>query len=891
LEQVLELEGDARQARIDELCAGDAALLSEVRRLVDLEADDSGSGAAMRLDDTAFDKFLGLPKALGAGATHGGFRIERELGAGGMGHVYEAVQEHPRRQVALKVLRPELATEAYIARFQREQSILASLQHPGIAQIYEAGLWSDDSGQVWPFFAMEFVRGAQTIRQYAAQQPLTLKQKVELLRDVCEAVEEAHRRGVVHRDLKPDNLLIDEGGHVKVIDFGIARTAGSDATSSPNLTRTGEMVGTIRFMSPEQVHGAAVDARSDVYSLGVVIYETLCGRSPYGDVAEELTPLALAVTQTEPVRPGLIEPSLRDDLEWVLVRALEKAPSRRYETAGALGDDLTAYLEGRPVAAGPPTLTYRAWRLISRNKLPAALVLALIVGLTTAGVISATLYLDARDEELQKQFEAQNAATARRSLLASITNLQSRAAERTRVDKMLAQASRDAGEVFRDDPRGELLARVELARSMQCVGMIKAAEAEAVRCLAMLGERADPADDLVAELRFYLAQAAYNQGQAREALEIARDTVKEAAASGGSACLGAIRAKADLGNLLVITRADVRAGTQLLEQARSQLQRLEAPQHALLLRAEGHLAIAWTLTGRADEGLALIQSVIQRTAADGGDADPRAIMLRLDEAQALSALGRATDAADAAKASLDGVEAELPADHPLRLFTLAATSFFVARNGDYEGALDLLEPNLPLLIRVWGAEHPETLKAESVLAEALEWTGQPEKALQTHARLLDRARTALGADSAQLVPYLYGLGAALERAGRVADSLPPFEEVVELTTIAYGPAQPNVLRLQLKLASHYVELDRYVEAKAKLATLQQQSDQGAADMLGEIKMLEGRVLIKSGDFAGARKSLQQAKSWFSKREGPASTSAKAAAAALRACEAADKQRR
>ena len=884
LEQVLELDGPERETCIEALCGDDPALATEVRRLVALDEQERGSDAAAKLADISFSDFLGLPKALGQGDAYGGFHIEHELGAGGMGRVYLARQSQPNREVALKVMRPDLATDGYMARFRREQSILANLHHPGIAQIFEAGLWTDEGGDVWPFFAMEYVPGARTLTGYCDHVKLTRDEKVQLFHDVCDAVHEAHSRGVVHRDLKPGNVLVDEDGKAKVIDFGVARSADSDLDGPDALTRTGEMVGTVRFMSPEQVDGSAVDARSDVYSLGVVLYELLCGRSPYGEVAEEFAPLALAIARTDPVRPSLIEPGLRGDLEWVILRCLEKDAARRYADAGELRDDLAAFMQRRPVQAGPPSLTYRIRRFVSRNRLPVALAALFSLGLTIAGVISVQLFLEAREEQIQRELEARNAESARESLLSAITNLNPRRAERMRVDKMLEQASRDAGVVFKDDREGEITARASLIYSMVCIGMMDEAVAEAKKCLSLIGDDANASDIRVAQLRYYLAQGEYNQGRPREALELAQATLQEATKLGGPECPGAIHARAELGNLLVMTRADVPAGHELLTKARSSLLARKNPSDELLLRVEEKLAICWTLTDRAEEGLQLIQSVIERSAADGGAASPTVIMLRLKEASALASLGRMEDAAAAAQTSLTGIEAELPSDHPLRLFTLAATSFYIARAGDYERALQMLAPNMPLLTKIWGPEHPETLKAEDVMADALEWTGQPEESLRLRRKVLERAREAMGTDGVQLVPYLYRIAAALERAGRLPEAIAYYEEVLPLTQKAYGASHPHVLGLQLKVAVHYVDRSRLADAREILAQLQRQRDGGAAKMLGDVWMLEGRILIAEGRRDDAREPLRRALEWFTAKDGNASASATAAAAALKSCQ-------
>ena len=210
----------------------------------------------------------------------GQYRILAELGAGGMGVVYQAEQEHPRRIVALKVIRPGWASPELLQRFERESDALGRLQHPGIAQIYEAG--SADSGfGPQPYFAMEFVHG-QSLRAYVEEHQLNTRAWLQIMVKICEAVQHAHERGIVHRDLKPGNILVDEVGHPKILDFGVARITDSD-THVTRQTDLGQLVGTLAYMSPEQVLAdpLELDTRSDVYALGVILYELLAGRLPY----------------------------------------------------------------------------------------------------------------------------------------------------------------------------------------------------------------------------------------------------------------------------------------------------------------------------------------------------------------------------------------------------------------------------------------------------------------------------------------------------------------------------------------------------------------------------------------------------------------------------------
>ncbi|HKB39356.1 MAG TPA: serine/threonine-protein kinase, partial [Gemmataceae bacterium] len=280
-DEAAELPAGERRAFLDAACPDDPDLRAEVESLL---AFDAGAPAdvtveaflkspLLRLSESAAD-----PAAPAMPEWIGRYRILRLLGQGGMGAVYEAEQDCPRRPVALKVIRPGLVSPALLRRFGREAHILGCLQHPGIAQIYEAGVAED--GQ--PFFALELIRGV-ALDEYARLGSLTLPARLELLARVCDAVQHAHDRGVIHRDLKPGNVLVDETGQPRVLDFGVARATDADVLTEAGLTRTGHLVGTPGYMSPEQLTGdpAAVDHRADVYALGVILFELLARRLPY----------------------------------------------------------------------------------------------------------------------------------------------------------------------------------------------------------------------------------------------------------------------------------------------------------------------------------------------------------------------------------------------------------------------------------------------------------------------------------------------------------------------------------------------------------------------------------------------------------------------------------
>lgn len=407
------LHPDQLEAYLDEACGDDAALREEIVSLL----AHIGSNATVQTEplDSAKKAPVG---EYAAGEIIGSFTIRECVGTGGMGDVYLAEQISPvRRKVALKVIKPGVDTKAALARFQAERQALSMMDHPGIARVLEAG--ATDTGRPW--FAMEYIKGVD-LDTFCNQNRLNNRMRLQLFAQVCDAVQHAHQKGVIHRDLKPGNILVTRDEHdqplAKIIDFGIAKALTTPLTELTLHTSTGQVIGTMAYMSPEQVDGSVdVDTRMDVYSLGVILYELLTGRVPF-EQETSYEELKLCIREQDPPRPSTkltslkeeeairlakthrtdlvhLEKELRRELEWIPLKALRKEREERYSSPEALAADVRRYLAGEALEAGPLTRTYRVRKFLRRNRVPVITATGVALFLFVATTFSLILMNDA----------------------------------------------------------------------------------------------------------------------------------------------------------------------------------------------------------------------------------------------------------------------------------------------------------------------------------------------------------------------------------------------------------------------------------------------------------------------------------------------------------------
>ena len=816
------LGGSERARALEELRAQDAALCDEVESLL------KRSGAWDALDTPAVPSVSGLlrPAAPAMGTVAEGFpgyRLVGLIGEGGMGLVYEAEQLHPRRRVALKVLHPSLVTPGRLRRFEQESELLARLTHPGIAAIYEVGTYRA-GGSERPFFAMEYVDGSELL-EHAARQGLGMRERVALLAEVCDAVGHAHGRGIVHRDLKPSNIMVTADGRAKVLDFGVASTTDPDTMLATMRTESGAMIGTLAYMSPEQLAGDSgeIDVRSDVYSLGAVAYELLSGRRLCELSGTSFPQAVLALQRAQETSFGTVGRDLPGDIGTVVLKALAAEPGRRYADAAALAADLRRYLQNEPIVARPPTTAYVLSKLASRHRVlvwSSACVLLVFVGgfvATALGLIRATraeTALQASVTEARSQTAIAEAINEflNEDLLSAADPTRAESPDITMREVLERAAERIEGR-FPEQPEVEAAVRLTLAQAFERLGLAGAAEPHWRRAAVLqVSPSGEPTPDSVNAMAS-LATNLMNQGQYTDAIDVIRTNLEFFESGPEPDADEILRTK---GNLAV---AYLQMG-RLAEAAPLLAETLEGKRAAFgdrdpsTLTSINNLAGLYISLDRPAEAEPLYREAYEGRLEVLGEADPRTLTTMSALAWSLTDLGRYGEAESLLRGALAVMDQRLDEGHPIRLMAVNALGNTLYQTGRYEEAERQFAEAARLREQSLGLAHLDTLLTVSNLAETRLTLGRVDEAKVLYERMLAQDESSLPDGHWARGDARIGLGLCLEQLGRVEEAEPILIEGLRRVLRSIGASHPKFASAREKVGEFYDRLGRADAAAA-----------------------------------------------------------------------------
>lgn len=778
------------------------------------------------------------------GAEIGPYRLLRRVGVGGMGEVYEAEQTEPiRRRVALKVIKQGMDTRAVVARFDAERQALAMMDHPCIAKVFDAG--ATDQGR--PFFVMEFVEG-EPITRYCNRKRLGTDARLELFARVCEGVQHAHQKAVIHRDLKPSNILVaevDGQPQPKIIDFGVAKATTRRLTEMTMYTVQGQMLGTPEYMSPEQASGTEgdIDTRTDVYALGVVLYELLAGALPFE--SKELRrvgndAIRKIICEQDPPRPSTrfsslgdrttgvakahgcapkrLKSELRGDLDWITMKALEKDRERRYETANGLAADVRRHMRNEPVSAGPPTVGYRMTKFVRRHRPGVAIATVTLLALAAFAVTStlqANLIARERDRATA---EAAKAAAMIEFLAETLASADPWAGgdRDVTVVQALDAALLQIDTAFAGQPEVEASMRAALGQTYLGLGKLEPAAEQIERAVRMRIELNGPDDPDLADLRAVEAKLHQVSAEYDAAIESATDAVRifRLDGAGPNDLVNAYQlltrnliysqryAEAESVLVLSETLAPGLTGEQRILAAENFSQRAD-----LALERDGDAAAADSLSRRAYERAKAI------------DPDNAVLATYLNNAaQYHSQSGDYAGALADFDAALALYEKRFGTDHPEYATCLENRGGVYYRMGRVDDTFAALEQVRDIRLRNLGPSHIDVVRTGLNMGTVASLAGNYERALSIFEELKPVLIEARGHDHPDILVVLRNQGIALGHLERYDEALAAFAEALETSVRMFGDDHPQTARSRADYGVALGKVKRYEDAERNLVS-------------------------------------------------------------------------
>jgi serine/threonine protein kinase/Tfp pilus assembly protein PilF len=764
--------GDEREALLAERCARDPELRAEVDSL--LAAHATGGASLPPVPPPAPDA---LAAELGPGEALGPYRVVRRIAEGGMGAVFEAEQERPvRRRVALKVVRADLASRELVRRFEAECQVLARMDHSSIARVLEAGATADGR----PWVALELVDGPP-IDRYCDARRLPVPDRVALVAAVCRAVHSAHQKGVIHRDLKAANILIaDEHGRPvpKVIDFGIARPVDPADPDGRGVTRLGQLVGTPEAMSPEQAAMSGdLDTRTDVYSLGALLYLLATGVAPFDAEAVPLGELLRRIREEEPpppsarvgddepgrrratlrgVAPRQLRRQLRGELDWIVARAMARDREHRYGSAAELADELERFLDGRPVAAGPPSRRYRLRKLVLRHRSESAaiaLTVAAVVGFGGAMTLQSGRLARALERAERERATADRVSEFLVELFEQPDPSVARGAE-VPVGEVLERGADRIARDLGEEPAIQARLLETVGRVFYNLGDLDRAESSWTRALEIRRTlRGESHEEVAADLQ-RLGDLEFARGRLDRAAELAERSLA-IRRSLGEAGAASVPENLHLLGVIARQRGDLESAERLHRQA------LEM-RRARLGEADPGVAESWNLLG----------IVLRR---------------RHDLAGAEQAYRKAYELWSSA----------LGADHPDTATALNNLALVTHLLGDHRRAERLFVDLIEIRRRVLGPGHHHVGLSLANYGRLLHEMRELERAARAHEEAIAIAEAALGPDHPQVAEALADYGGVLAKLGRFDEALAAEDRARRIRLRAFGPGHPAVTAVEI----------------------------------------------------------------------------------------------